>query len=278
MVLNRSCSSRPNAKTSAAESASAACFQPYATARNSPIKVVGVARTMFLVAAYSCRSGRCVSASAPNASLGMNSTTNSGDCAGSSPSRNRVRPASSCCCTSGGTSAPCQSFAASIATGSWPSQSNTSQPEAAKRAFWSVASDSDTLPSMVMPLSSHSTISRDSWCRPAMPSSGSCSTRSCSTRTVATDSNRGGVKRIQDRRPQAQGLIGPNLTDDRWIHGGSVEQVFQSVAKGWPAKGMPPWGRAMKPEELSAVVSYVRSLQGSNPPNAKAPEGEEPKA
>jgi cytochrome c oxidase cbb3-type subunit 3 len=73
---------------------------------------------------------------------------------------------------------------------------------------------------------------------------------------------------------KAQGLIGPNLTDDRWIHGGSVEQVFQSVAKGWPAKGMPPWGRAMKPEELSALVSYVRSIQGSNPPNAKAAEGD----
>ena len=73
---------------------------------------------------------------------------------------------------------------------------------------------------------------------------------------------------------QAQGLIGPNLTDDRWIHGGSVEQIFQSVAKGWPAKGMPPWGRAVKPEELAALVSYVRSLQGSNPPNARAPEGE----
>ena len=73
---------------------------------------------------------------------------------------------------------------------------------------------------------------------------------------------------------QAQGLIGPNLTDNRWIHGGSVEQIFQSVAKGWPAKGMPPWGRALKPEELSALVSYVRSLQGSNPPNPRAPEGE----
>jgi cytochrome c oxidase cbb3-type subunit 3 len=72
----------------------------------------------------------------------------------------------------------------------------------------------------------------------------------------------------------AQGLIGPNLTDDHWIHGGAVEQVFQSVAKGWPAKGMPPWGRAVKPEELSALVSYVRSLQGSNPPNAKPPEGD----
>ncbi len=73
---------------------------------------------------------------------------------------------------------------------------------------------------------------------------------------------------------KAQGLIGPNLTDDRWIHGGAVEQVFQSVAKGWPAKGMPPWGRAMKPEELAALVSYVRSLQGSNPPNPRAPEGD----
>jgi len=74
--------------------------------------------------------------------------------------------------------------------------------------------------------------------------------------------------------PNAQGLIGPNLTDDRWLHGGSVEQIFQTVAKGWPAKGMPPWGRALKPDELAAVVSYVRSLQGSNPPNARPPEGD----
>ena len=73
---------------------------------------------------------------------------------------------------------------------------------------------------------------------------------------------------------QAQGLIGPNLTDDRWIHGGSVEQIFQTIAKGWPAKGMPPWGRAVKPEELAALVAHVRSLQGSNPPNAKPPEGD----
>lgn len=72
----------------------------------------------------------------------------------------------------------------------------------------------------------------------------------------------------------AQGLIGPNLTDDRWIHGGSVEQMFQTVAKGWPAKGMPPWGRAVRPEELAALVSYLRSLQGSNPPNPRPAEGD----
>ena len=73
---------------------------------------------------------------------------------------------------------------------------------------------------------------------------------------------------------KAQGLIGPNLTDDRWIHGGSVEQIFQSIAKGWPAKGMPPWGRAVRPDELSGLVSYIRSLQGTNPPNPKPPEGD----
>jgi cytochrome c oxidase cbb3-type subunit 3 len=73
---------------------------------------------------------------------------------------------------------------------------------------------------------------------------------------------------------EGQGLIGPNLTDAHWIHGGSVEQVFQSIAKGWPAKGMPPWGRAVPPEELSALVSFVRSIQGTNPPNAKPAEGD----
>lgn len=72
----------------------------------------------------------------------------------------------------------------------------------------------------------------------------------------------------------AQGLIGPNLTDDRWLHGGSVEQIFQTVAKGWPAKGMPPWGRAIRPEELSALVSYIRSIQGSHPEGGRPPEGD----
>jgi cytochrome c oxidase cbb3-type subunit 3 len=53
-----------------------------------------------------------------------------------------------------------------------------------------------------------------------------------------------------------------------------VEQVLQTVAKGWPAKGMPPWGRAVRPDELSALMSYIRSLHGSNPPNPRQPEGE----
>ena len=73
---------------------------------------------------------------------------------------------------------------------------------------------------------------------------------------------------------RAQGLIGPNLTDDRWLHGGSVEQIFQTVAKGWPSKGMPPWGKVLKPEQLAQVVAYVSTLHGTNPANPKAPQGD----
>ena len=72
----------------------------------------------------------------------------------------------------------------------------------------------------------------------------------------------------------AQGLIGPNLTDDRWIHGGQVVEIFGTIAKGVPAKGMPPWGRALAPEELAALVSFIRSNQGSSPADPKPAEGE----
>ena len=72
---------------------------------------------------------------------------------------------------------------------------------------------------------------------------------------------------------QAQGLIGPNLTDDRWLHGGRISEVFNIIVKGVPAKGMPPWGRALAPTELSALASYIRSVQGSSPAQPRAPEG-----
>ncbi len=72
---------------------------------------------------------------------------------------------------------------------------------------------------------------------------------------------------------RAQGLIGPNLTDDRWIHGGQVEQVFQSVAKGWPAKGMPPWGRAVPPEELVRPRVLRAQPPGIEPSEPEGPRG-----
>ncbi len=71
-----------------------------------------------------------------------------------------------------------------------------------------------------------------------------------------------------------EGLIGPNLTDDYWIHGGRFEDVVRTITNGVPAKGMIAWKTVLKPEDIVKVASYVESLRGTNPPNAKAPEGE----
>ena len=79
---------------------------------------------------------------------------------------------------------------------------------------------------------------------------------------------------VSCHRAQGQGGIGPNLTDDHWIHGGKLTQIMKTVAEGVLDKGMPPWKAVLTPEELPAVVAYVKSLKGSNPPGAKAPQGE----
>ncbi len=71
-----------------------------------------------------------------------------------------------------------------------------------------------------------------------------------------------------------EGLIGPNLTDDYWIHGGRFQDIVRVITNGVPAKGMIAWNAVLKPEEILNVASYVESLRGTNPPNAKAPEGE----
>ncbi len=72
----------------------------------------------------------------------------------------------------------------------------------------------------------------------------------------------------------AQGNIGPNLTDDYWIHGGRLTDIDRTITQGVPDKGMPTWGQTMKPEEIVEVVAYVRSLRGTHPAGAKAPQGE----
>lgn len=74
-------------------------------------------------------------------------------------------------------------------------------------------------------------------------------------------------------RADGGGLIGPNLTDDAWIHGGTPSQVHHTIAVGVLEKGMPPWERILKPEQLNHVTAYVLSLKGTNTPNPKAPEG-----
>lgn len=71
-----------------------------------------------------------------------------------------------------------------------------------------------------------------------------------------------------------EGTAGPNLTDVYWLHGGGITEVFTTVKYGVPGKAMKAWKTDLKPLEMQAVASYVLSLQGTNPPNAKAPEGE----
>lgn len=71
-----------------------------------------------------------------------------------------------------------------------------------------------------------------------------------------------------------QGITGPNLTDKYWKHGkGSTEELAQFIFEGNPSIGMPAWGPIIKHEDLIAVTIYVKSLQGTNPPGAKRPEG-----
>jgi cytochrome c oxidase cbb3-type subunit 3 len=74
--------------------------------------------------------------------------------------------------------------------------------------------------------------------------------------------------------PQGQGLIGPNLTDDFWMHGGTLTEIHRVIAEGVPEKGMIPWKAQLSPSEISAVAAYVGTLRGTSPPNPKAPQGD----
>ncbi|PIF05100.1 MAG: hypothetical protein CSA36_08455 [Draconibacterium sp.] len=69
--------------------------------------------------------------------------------------------------------------------------------------------------------------------------------------------------------------IGPNLTDDSWIHGCDIQSVFDIIKNGVPAKGMTAFKGQISDDKIHKVASYVISLKGSNPPNAKEPQGEE---
>ena len=71
------------------------------------------------------------------------------------------------------------------------------------------------------------------------------------------------------------GGIGPNLTDEYWILGGGIKNVFNTVSEGGRAgKGMVPWKQSLKPSEIAQVSSYVLGFQGTTPANPKAPEGD----
>lgn len=76
-------------------------------------------------------------------------------------------------------------------------------------------------------------------------------------------------------RADGGGQIGPNLTDDHWILGGGIKNIFHTISKGGrDGKGMVAWNAMLKPTEIQHVASYIISLKGTNPKEAKAPEGD----
>lgn len=73
-------------------------------------------------------------------------------------------------------------------------------------------------------------------------------------------------------RPDAGGLVGPNLCDNYWIHGSNYVDNVKTIINGVPAKGMLTWRGVLKPDQIQAVGSYIYTLRGSNPKNPKPPE------
>jgi len=73
---------------------------------------------------------------------------------------------------------------------------------------------------------------------------------------------------------EGQGLVGPNLTDDYWMHGCSIGEIFDLIVIGVPEKGMISWKDQLTPEQIQQVSSYIITLKGTNPPNPKEPQGD----
>ncbi len=70
------------------------------------------------------------------------------------------------------------------------------------------------------------------------------------------------------------GTVGPNLTDDYWIHGGSIKDIFKTIKYGVKDKGMPAWDGNLSAKQMATISSYIKTLHGTNPPGAKAQQGE----
>jgi cytochrome c oxidase cbb3-type subunit 3 len=73
---------------------------------------------------------------------------------------------------------------------------------------------------------------------------------------------------------KGEGGVGPNLTDDYWLHNGSLNDVYRTIKVGYPDKGMQAWASKFNPKEMSQLASYIKTLHGTNPANGKAPQGD----
>jgi cytochrome c oxidase cbb3-type subunit 3 len=72
---------------------------------------------------------------------------------------------------------------------------------------------------------------------------------------------------------KGQGGVGPNLTDEYWLHNGGIKDIFHSIKYGWPEKGMKAWKDDFSPVQIAQLSSYIKSIQGTNPPGGKEPQG-----
>ena len=76
---------------------------------------------------------------------------------------------------------------------------------------------------------------------------------------------------------KGQGGVGPNLTDNFWLHGGNVKALFHTITNGVPEKGMIAWNKTLNPIQIQKVSSFILSIKGTNPVGAKEPQGTEEK-
>ena len=78
-------------------------------------------------------------------------------------------------------------------------------------------------------------------------------------------------------RVDGGGLVGPNLTDNYWIHGSNYTDTVKTIWDGVPAKGMITWKAVLKPNEIESVASYIYTLRGAKLATpGKLPENQAP--
>jgi cytochrome c oxidase cbb3-type subunit III len=75
-------------------------------------------------------------------------------------------------------------------------------------------------------------------------------------------------------RADGGGIVGPNLTDEYWLHGGGIKDIFKTIKYGVPEKGMKSWKDDYSPKKIAQLASYIHSIKGSNPAAPKEPQGE----
>jgi cytochrome c oxidase cbb3-type subunit III len=72
---------------------------------------------------------------------------------------------------------------------------------------------------------------------------------------------------------RGQGIVGPNLTDEYWLHGGRLSEIYHTISEGVPEKGMIPWKDQLSPADIASLAAFIGTLRDSHPPNPKPHEG-----